>query len=110
MTQCHSFLSFLKIIFFIYIRRWIFTKHCDNHFMIYVSQIIILYAVNLGFPCGSVVKILPGNAGNAADVGVIPGLGRSPGEVNGNPLQYSCLENSMDRGAWQVTVHGVTRS
>ena len=85
-------------------------QHCDNHFMIYVSQIIMLYAVNLGFPCGSMVKILPGNAGNAADVGVIPGLGRSPGEVNGNPLQYSCLENSMDRGAWQVTVHGVTKS
>ena len=44
------------------------------------------------------------------DVGLIPGLGRSPGEGNGNPLQYSCLENSMDRGAWQATVHGVTKS
>ena len=85
-------------------------QHCDNHFMIHVSQIIMLYAVNLGFPCGSMVKILPGNAGNAADVGVIPGLGRSPGEVNGNPLQHSCLENSMDRGAWQVTVHEFTKS
>ena len=41
--------------------------------------------------------------------GSIPGLGRSPGEENGNPLQYSCLENPMDRGAWQATVHGVTR-
>ena len=40
----------------------------------------------------------------------IPGLGRSPGEGNGNPLQYSCLENSMDRGAWQATVHGVTKN
>ena len=41
---------------------------------------------------------------------LIPGLGRSPGEGNGNPLQYSCLENSMEKGAWQVTVHGVTES
>ena len=45
----------------------------------------------------------------AEDLGPIPGLGRSPGEGNGNPLQYSCLENSMDRGAWQATVHGIPR-
>ena len=44
---------------------------------------------------------------NAGNLGSIPGLGRSPGEGNGNPLQYSCLENSMDRGAWWATVHGV---
>ena len=44
------------------------------------------------------------------DLRMIPGLGRSPGEGNGNPLQYSCLENPMDRGAWQVTVHGITKS
>ena len=49
------------------------------------------------------------SACNAGDLGLIPGLGRSPGEGNGNPLQYSCLENPMDRGAWQATVHGVTR-
>ena len=53
------------------------------------------------------VKNLPANSG---DRGSIPGLGRSPGEENGNPLQYSCLENSTDRGAWRVTVHGVTKS
>ena len=47
---------------------------------------------------------------NAGDLGSIPGSGRSPGEGNGNPLQYSCLENSMDRGAWQATVHGVPKS
>ena len=47
---------------------------------------------------------------NAADLGLIPGLGRSPGERNSNPLQYSCLENSMDRGAWWATVHGVANS
>ena len=47
---------------------------------------------------------------NAGDLGSIPGVGRSPGEGNGNLLQYSCLENSMDTGAWQVTTHGVTKS
>ena len=58
----------------------------------------------------SVGKTLPANAGNARDVGSIPGLGRSPGEGNGNPLQYSCLENPMDRGAWWATVHGVAKN
>ena len=53
------------------------------------------------------VKNLPANVG---DAGSIPGSGRSPGEGNGDPLQYSCLENSMDRGAWWATVHGVTKS
>ena len=57
----------------------------------------------LGFPCSSVRKASACNA----DLGSTPGSGRSPGERNGNPLQYSCLENPMDRGAWQVTVHGV---
>ena len=47
---------------------------------------------------------------NAEDAGSIPGLGRSPGEGNGNPLQYSCLENPMDRGAWQASIHGVAKS
>ena len=46
---------------------------------------------------------------NARDAGLIPGSGRSPGERHGNPLQYSCLENPMDRGAWQATLHGVTK-
>ena len=50
------------------------------------------------------------SAYNAGNLGSIPGLGRSPGEGNGNPLQYSCLKNSMDRGAWRATVHGVTKS
>ena len=52
------------------------------------------------------VKNLPANAGDTGDLGSIPGLGRSPGEGNNNPLQYSCLGNQ--RGAWQATVHGVT--
>ena len=50
------------------------------------------------------------SACNAGDVGLIPGPGRSPGEGNGNPLQYSCLGNPMDRGAWRARVHGVTKS
>ena len=56
------------------------------------------------------VKNLPANVGNASNTGSIPGWGRSPGEGHGNPLQYSCLENSMERGAWQATVHGVAKS
>ena len=56
-----------------------------------------------------VVKTLPANAGDIRDVGLIPGLGSS-GEGTGYPLQYSCLENSMDRGPWQATVHGMAKS
>ena len=62
-----------------------------------------------GFPGGAVAKNPPAKAGDAGDLGPIPGLGRSPGRRNGNPLQYSCLENPTDRGAWWATVHGVTR-
>ena len=54
----------------------------------------------MDFPGSAVVKNLPANAGNARDMGSILGSGRSPGVGNGNPLQFSCLENSMDRGAW----------
>ena len=57
-----------------------------------------------------VLKNLPSNAGDIRDMDSIPGLGRSSGERNGNSLQYSSLENPMDRGAWQATVHGVTKS
>ena len=60
----------------------------------------------MGFPGGSAGKE---SACNVGDLGSIPGLGRSPGEGNGNPLQYSCLENPMDRGAWRATVHGVVK-
>ena len=61
----------------------------------------------LGFPGGSEVKAFASNTG---DLGSIPGSGRSPGEGNGNPIQYSCLENPMDGGAWWATVHGVAKS
>ena len=63
----------------------------------------------LGFSGGTVVKNLPVNAGDTRDTSLIPGSGRSPRGENGNPLQYSCLENSMDRGAWQAIVHGVAK-
>ena len=56
------------------------------------------------------VKNSPANAGDVGDMGLIPGLGRSPGGGHGNPLQCSCLESSMDRGAWWAAVHGVERS
>ena len=61
----------------------------------------------LGYPGDSVVKTLPAHAGDASS---ILRSGRSTGEGNGNPLQYSCLENPMDKGAWQATVHGVPKS
>ena len=61
-------------------------------------------------PGGSVVKNPPANAGDTGDMGLIPGSGRSPGGGNSNPLQYSCLENPMDRGAWWAAVHGVTKN
>ena len=65
---------------------------------------------NGGYSGGSVVKNPPDNAGASGDVGSIPGSGRSPGGGNDNSLQYSCLENFMDRGAWQATAHGATKS
>ena len=61
----------------------------------------------MGFPGGSEVKA---SAPNAGDPGLIPGLGRSPGEGNGNPLQYSCLENPMDREAWRAMIYRVAKS
>ena len=75
--------------------------------MRYHSSYVRMDKILKGFPGGSVVKNPPANA---EDAGLIPGSGRYPGEGNGNPLQDSCLENSMDRGAWHVTVHGVAKS
>ena len=62
------------------------------------------------FPGDSVVMNLLANSGDAVDMGLISGLRRCPGVRNGNPLQYSCLENSMDRGTWWATVYGVAKS
>ena len=74
-----------------YFSLWFFRKHN-------ASQVAL------------VVKNPPANAGNTRDAGLIPGLGRAPGVGNGNPIQYSCLEHSMNRGAWWTTVHGVEKS
>ena len=67
-------------------------------------------AATCGFPGGSVVKNLPANAGDTGDIDLIPDLGRSPGGGKGHLRQYSCLENPLDRGIWQATVHGVAKS
>ena len=64
----------------------------------------------MGFPGDAVLKNPPANAGDTRDAGLIPGWGRSPEVRNGNPLQYSCLKNPMDREAWQATVHEVPKS
>ena len=80
------------------------------HFLVYNSvlqDLLKVLGVEEGFTCGSVGKE---SACSAGDPGLIPESGRFPGEGNGNPLQYSCLENPMDRGAWWATVHGVTKS
>ena len=69
-----------------------------------------MYMYTYGFPGGAVEKNSPANAGDARDVGLIRGLERSYGVRNGSPLQYSCLENSMDRGMWWAIGHGVTKS
>ena len=63
-----------------------------------------------GFLGGTVVKNWPASAGDGRGIGLIPGLGRSPGEGTGNPLQYSCLENPRDGGAWWADVYGVAQS
>ena len=79
----------------IFYSKWIFKKSIEV-----LTEIENMY-------CSSVGKQ---SACKAGDLGLIPGLGRSPGEGNGNPLQYSCLENPMNRGAWQATVHRVAKS
>ena len=72
------------------------------------SNVVLMFTLGvMGFPGGSDGKE---SACNVGDPGSIPGLEKSPGERNGNPLQYSCLENSMDRGPWWATVHGVAKS
>ena len=69
---------------------------------------ILEYSLHVGALL--VAQMVKKSACNVGDIGLIPGLGRNPGGGNGNPLQSSCLENAMDRGAWRATVHGVTKS
>ena len=73
----------------------------------FCDAILKLFTFPMDFPGGSEVKV---SASNVGDPGSIPGLGRYSGEGNGNPLQYSCLENPMDGKTWQATVHGVAKS
>ena len=79
-------------------------ENCAKPFLSERDELGGLYLSSQGFPCGL------GGKEATCNVGLIPWSGKSPGEGNGNLLQYSCLENSMDRGAWRATVHGVTKS
>ena len=81
-------------------RWWMFT----------VGKFRQAFMGDMGFPVGTAVKNLGANAGDIRGVGLIPGWGRFSGVGKGNPLQYSCLENSMDRGTWWATVHGAAKS
>ena len=89
--------------------EWSWGQFGSSH-VTYIKKFTCLKAISTitsGFPGSSDLKE---SAYNARGPGSIPGLGKSPGVGNGNPLQYSCLENSMDRGAWQAIVHGVVKS
>ena len=79
----------------------------SNFFAGLLHQCLLPGEFSLG---GTVLKNMPVNTGDVGDVGLVPGWGRSPGGGNGNPLQYSCLENPTGRGAWQAIVHRVTKS
>ena len=81
--------------------------HFEFIFVYGVRKCFNFILLHRGFPGGSDGKE---SACNTGDLDSIPGWGRSPGEGNGNPLQYSCLKNSMDRGAWQAAVHGIAKS
>ena len=82
------------------------------HIHPWISYMFLLNVITVSWSSqvALVVKKPPANAGDIRDAGLIPGLRRSPGEGNSSPLQYSCLENSMDRGAWWATVHGAIKS
>ena len=85
--------------------------HSLTHTHIYILlQILFYYSLLQGFPDGTSGKESACKTGDIPDLDLISGSGRSPGEGNGNTLQYSCLENPMNRGAWRATVHGVTES
>ena len=94
-------------------------KICDtdislkNYLTILITIIVYLFCrleYSMGFPGSLMVKKLPASSGDTRDNGLILGSARSPGGGSGNPLQHSCLENPMDREAWQATVHGVAKS
>ena len=100
---CVNFCCAAKWFSYIYIRTFFFKT--------FFSIMVYHWILNIGASqVALVIKNLPADAGNVRDVGSVPGLGRSPGGAHGNPLQYSCLENPMGRGAFLATVHGVTKS
>ena len=105
-----GFISF-RIDWFLFVLQGSFKSLLQHHnSKVSILQCSAFVMIQLSYPW------LPGNskgtesACNAGDLSSVPEWGRSPGEGHGNPLQYSCLENSMDRGAWQATVHGVTKN
>ena len=85
-------------------------RKAEASVLCFLSTECLLCSLKLFGASQEALKNLPVKAGDLRDVGSIPGSGRSPGEGNGNTLQYSCLENPMDRGAWGATVHGVAES
>ena len=89
---------------------YVYLKSISPSFCKILDWSKVSFFVTSGFPGGSVVKDPPVNARDLRDVGSVPGSGRSPGVGNGSPLQYSCLEDPMDREAWPAAVHGVTES
>ena len=93
-------INLLKTFMFLILKT---TKHC-------CEKLKVFYYFNVAPQVVIVVKNPPANAGDSREAGYVPGLGRPPGGGYGNPLQYSCLENSMYRGAWWATVHGITKS
>jgi len=110
----------LKSLFILYSNHIIYAHTPSSLHTILFTTVDLQYSLNFLSLC-TFVRDFPGrpsgkepacqyNAGDIKDVGLIPELGRSPGEGNGNPLQYSCLKNPMDRGAWRATVHGVAKS
>ena len=91
---------------FIFLMQALFLMRLQHiTYFVYTQGIL-----NMGFPRVTLVENPPANAGDTGDVGLITGSGRSPGGGNGNPFQYSCLGNPMDRGAWWATVHRVAKS
>ena len=109
--------QFFLLILYDFAVRFIYPYALVTQYLITITETVILqyqlrvrknrYYIKLGFPGGSAGKE---SACNAGDLALIPGLGRSPAEGNGYSLQYSCLEPSMDRGAWWATVHWVAKS
>ena len=102
LEKLNNVIKIILLIFIFIIKQWHLKFFCSIR--IWVWQFLHFRKSALGFPGGADSKE---SAQNAGDLCSLPGLGSSPGKENGNPLQYYCLENSMDRGAWLATVHGV---